>query len=259
MKLQDFDYRLPQRLIAQQPAPVRDQARMMVLDRRTGSMDHRRFSDLPEYLHREEILVINETKVLPARLIGRKESGGKVEILLTRKWGRGETGPNPGEEAEERKAGSMDEWECLVRSSGKLRPKTRVLLDEELSGELVERRPTGLWRLCLKGKGGMDQKLRRIGFSPLPPYIRRNGDRGMRIRDLDRYQTVYARKEGAIAAPTAGLHFTEALLGKRGVHSRFDAPRGHRDFSPGEGAKDRETSPGARILPGSIGNRGGSE
>jgi S-adenosylmethionine:tRNA ribosyltransferase-isomerase len=212
MKLQDFDYHLDRGVIAQQPAPARDQARLMVLDRRTGSMDHRVFSDLPQYLEPEDAVVINETKVLPARLVGRKPSGGKVEILLVRKWERGEARTSSAAAAEERKAENVEEWECLVQDSRKLRSMTRVILGEGLCGELVERMDTGLWKLRLKGKGGVDPVLRQIGFPPLPPYIRRNGDREMRAQDLDRYQTVYARKEGAIAAPTAGLHFTEALL-----------------------------------------------
>jgi S-adenosylmethionine:tRNA ribosyltransferase-isomerase len=212
MKLQDFDYHLPRRLIAQQPAPARDQARLMVLDRRTGSMDHRLFSDLPQYLEPEDAVVINETKVLPARLLGKKPSGGKVEILLVRKWGCGEAGTGSAAAAGEWQAENVEDWECLVQGSRKLRPKTRVILDGGLCGELVERMDTAFWKLRLKGKGEVDPVLRQIGFPPLPPYIRRNGDREMKARDLDRYQTVYAREEGAIAAPTAGLHFTEALL-----------------------------------------------
>jgi S-adenosylmethionine:tRNA ribosyltransferase-isomerase len=212
MKLQDFSYHLPGRLIAQQPAPARDQARLMVLDRRTGSMDHRLFCDLPKYLEPADALVINETRVLPARLLGKKQSGGKVEILLVRKRGGGEAGAIAHEGRDEKKVKGPSEWECLVHSSGKLRNKTQVFLDEGLCGELVERMDTGLWKLWLKGKDDVDSVLRRIGFPPLPPYIRRNGDQEMRAQDLDRYQTVYARKDGAIAAPTAGLHFTQELL-----------------------------------------------
>jgi S-adenosylmethionine:tRNA ribosyltransferase-isomerase len=114
--------------------------------------------------------------------------------------------------AEEGQEEKVEDWECLVQDSRKLRSKTRVILDGGLCGELVERMDTGSWKLRLKGKGEVDPVLRQIGFPPLPPYIRRNGDREKKAYDLDRYQTVYARKEGAIAAPTAGLHFTEALL-----------------------------------------------
>jgi len=204
MRLQDFDYYLPRRLIAQQPLPERDRSRLMVLNRRSGSVDHRLFPDLPGYLHPGDILVINETKVLPARLMGRKESGGRVEILLVRK--------RPRAEGDAIADGDGSEWECLVQSCGKLRDQTRVLLGGQIWGELVGRTPAGLWRLRLKGQGEIARALRRIGYPPLPPYIRRNGDPAMRTKDLERYQTVYARREGAIAAPTAGLHFTEALL-----------------------------------------------
>jgi S-adenosylmethionine:tRNA ribosyltransferase-isomerase len=208
MKLQDFDYHLPSGRIAQQPEEPRDHSRLMVLDRRTRSVEHRRFDNLAEYLQPGDVLVINDTKVLPARLIGKKQSGAKVEILLVRK----KEPAAPGIQAEEGNEQRPGEWECLVQSSGKVRDQTIVLLEEELQGELLGRISHGLWRLRLTGKGDVDGTLRRIGFPPLPPYIRRNGDRRLRVRDLERYQTVYARQEGAIAAPTAGLHFTEALL-----------------------------------------------
>lgn len=201
MNLRDFDYHLPQRLIAQQPARQRDQSRLMVLDRQTGAIVHRPFFDLPDYLDPGDVLVVNETKVLPARLMGKKESGGKVEVLLVRRKCPAAAGQ------------SGEEWECLVQSSGKLRGKTPVLFSDCLRGELGERMPSGLWRLSFKkDEGNLNQTLWRIGYPPLPPYIRRNGDQGVKAMDLERYQTVYAKREGAIAAPTAGLHFTEALL-----------------------------------------------
>jgi len=204
MKLKDFDYPLPPQRIAQHPPEKRGDSRLMVVNRKNENLEHRIFSQLPEYLQSGDVLVVNDTKVLPARLIGRKESGGKVEILLVRK----RENPVGGAHSQE--------WECLVQGSGKLRPKTPVLLDPAIQGQWVERTPEGLWRLSLQGRGKEDLEgsLRRIGFAPLPPYIHRNGDGEMRTRDLDRYQTVYARREGAIAAPTAGLHFTEGLLGE---------------------------------------------
>ena len=212
MNLQDFNYHLPRRLIAQQPVLIRDHSRLMVVNRRTGSLAHRFFSDLPEYLQPGDALVINETKVFPARLIGKKESGGKVEFLLVRKMKPGETPVS----AEGGLIGERDEWssewECLVKNSGKLRPKTPISFGKEIQGELVGKTPAGHWVLALKGKEEVDRVIRQIGFPPLPPYIQRNGDQGARAMDLERYQTVYARKEGAIAAPTAGLHFTESLL-----------------------------------------------
>jgi S-adenosylmethionine:tRNA ribosyltransferase-isomerase len=201
MKLKDFYYDLPPRLIAQHPPEKRADSRLMVAIRKSRSLDHRIFSQLPDYLQPGDVLVLNDTKVLPARLRGRKESGGKVNILLVRK---GKKGPEP----------YLQEWACLVQSSGRLREKTPVLLDRSIRGELLERTPEGLWRLVLQGRKDedLDESLRRIGFAPLPPYIRRNGEEELRTRDLDRYQTVYARREGAIAAPTAGLHFTQDLL-----------------------------------------------
>lgn len=208
MKLQDFDYHLPPELIAQQPVDPRDQSRLMVLDRRTQSVAHRHFCDLAEYLQPGDMLVINDTKVWAARLIGKKESGGKVEILLVRKRGPA----NPADRVNAGTEETASEWEGLVQSSGKVRDRTMVDFGEDLRAELLERNSNGLWNLRLSGRGNVDGAIRRIGFPPLPPYIRRNGDRAAKARDVERYQTVYAHREGAIAAPTAGLHFTEALL-----------------------------------------------
>ncbi len=202
MKLSDFNYDLPPFLIAQVPPARRGNSRLMVLDRKNGSWEHRSFAHLPDYLNSGDVLVVNDTKVLAARLIGSKESGGKVEALLVRKNGKA---------SEERHA---QEWECLAQGSGRLREKTRVLFEENVTGEFLGKTPEGLWRLCLiQGKGeDLGTSLRKIGYAPLPPYIHRNGDGAMRGQDLERYQTVYAQREGAIAAPTAGLHFTEETL-----------------------------------------------
>ena len=204
MRLGDFDYHLPRGLIAQHPPEKRGDSRLMVLDRKAASWEHRPFPDLAEFLNPGDVLVVNDTRVLPARLIGKKESGGKVEILLVRKRG------DCGEE------GHSQEWECLAQGSGRLRDRTRVFFEEAVEGELSGRTPEGLWRLSLRGRPGedLDLSLRRIGFAPLPPYIHRNGDGGLRTKDRERYQTVYAEKEGAIAAPTAGLHFTGEFLGE---------------------------------------------
>ena len=202
MRLGDFDYHLPPGLIAQHPPERRGDSRLMVLDRNAASWAHRSFLNLAEYLNPGDVLVVNDTRVLPARLIGRKESGGKVEVLLVRKKG------GAGEERH------SQEWECLAQGSGRLRDRTRVFFEEAVEGELRRRTPDGLWRLSLSGRKGedLDRSLRRIGFAPLPPYIHRNGDGAMRADDRERYQTVYARRDGAIAAPTAGLHFTEKIL-----------------------------------------------
>ena len=190
----------PPKLIAQHPAERRDEARLLVLDRRTGSLEHRTFGDLPEYLTPGDVLVINDTKVLPARLIGRKASGGKIEVLLVREL----SPPGP-----DRAAG---EWECLVPRAGRLRAGAPLSFADDLQGELLERGANGRWRISLKCQGIFRQVLERIGLPPLPPYIKRDGKGEAQAEDRDRYQTVYAREEGAIAAPTAGLHFTKALL-----------------------------------------------
>ncbi len=215
MKLADFDYSLPPECIAQQPAPERDGARLMVLDRKTGSVGHEIFARIADYLNPGDVLVLNETKVLPARLIGKKQTGGKIELLLVR---RKKASP-----ADLESGRSAAEWECLAQSGGRLRPGAVAAFDEGLCGEFLGRTEEGLWRIAFHGKGNPEETWKRIGFAPLPPYIRRNGHAETKSRDLERYQTVYARQEGAIAAPTAGLHFTKNLLDKirdKGVEVR---------------------------------------
>jgi S-adenosylmethionine:tRNA ribosyltransferase-isomerase len=188
MRLSDFDYELPQDRIAQQPAEPRDAARLLVLDRRTGALTHRVFRDLPELLAPGDLLVLNDTRVIPARLQGRKEgSGGRVEVLLV--W----------REAE-------GTWRALVRAR-RVRRGTRVILAEgHLRADLGERLEDGTWRIALEGDVPVEEAIQRWGEIPLPPYIRE------RPRDPEAYQTVYARIPGAVAAPTAGLHFTPQLL-----------------------------------------------
>ncbi|MGZ6125051.1 MAG: tRNA preQ1(34) S-adenosylmethionine ribosyltransferase-isomerase QueA [Myxococcales bacterium] len=198
MDVEEFDYPLPQELIAQEPLPERDGARLLVLPRRSGPLEHRRVRELPELLAPGDLLVVNDARVIPARLFGRKEgSGGKVELLLVE--------PLPG-----------GDWLALGQASKPLRPGSRVevqgtaieILEAREGGELVVRLPIGgeaLWSF-----------LDRAGEIPLPPYIRRDPGE----IDRERYQTVFARERGAVAAPTAGLHFTPALLaalGARGI------------------------------------------
>jgi S-adenosylmethionine:tRNA ribosyltransferase-isomerase len=217
VKLADFDYPLPPERIAQQPAPERAGARLMVLDRKTGAIGHEVFAKVGRCLEAGDLLVLNETKVLPARLIGKKQTGGRIEVLLVRREREkvSKTGADPG--------CAHEEWACLAQSKGRLRPGAVAAFAEGLCGEFRGRTADGLWRLSLRGEGGIEEKRRRAGFAPLPPYIHRTGDETMRSRDLERYQTVYARNEGAIAAPTAGLHFTESLLNElqgKGVEVR---------------------------------------
>lgn len=198
----DFDYELPSGSIAQEPAEPRDSCRLLVLDRSSGQIDHRTFSDLPDYLREGDVLVLNETKVLPARLHGAKdETGGAVEILLLRER-------------------YEHTWECLVKPGRRLKPGARVVFgDGELTAlivDVVDDMGTRLVRFHVApGAGSFLDIVHRIGEMPLPPYITRQVD------DPSLYQTVYARDERSAAAPTAGLHFTPALLERivdAGVH-----------------------------------------
>jgi len=187
IRAEDFDYALPPDRIAQHPVEPRDHARLMVLHRDSGKLEHRRFYEVVDYLRRGDVLVINETRVFPARLVGKRPSGGKVELLLVRPLGR-------------------DTWEALAKPGRKVRPGERLLFGEgKLTGEVVERTEDG--KRVVRFSGDIET-LRNLGQVPLPPYIRRSPI----PEDRERYQTVYARVEGSVAAPTAGLHFTEELL-----------------------------------------------
>lgn len=188
MRADDFDYQLPKGLIAQHPVEPRDHARLMVLHRGSGTLEHRRFYELPGYLREGDVLVVNESKVFPARLLGRRSSGGKVELLLLRRL-------------------EGDLWEALARPGRRVRPGEKLYFREGVTGEVVERTEDG--KRVVKFSGDLGA-LRRLGQVPLPPYIRRPPV----PEDEERYQTVYAKVEGSVAAPTAGLHFTEELLGK---------------------------------------------
>jgi S-adenosylmethionine:tRNA ribosyltransferase-isomerase len=185
MRVDTFAYHLPTDRIAQRPRP-RGTSRLLVVDR-SGEERHQRVSDLPELLKPGDLLVVNDTRVLPARLRGRRPSGGRAEVLLV----------------EER---SPTCWEALVRPARKCPSGTRVRFADDLEAEVVEAAAEG--RRVLLFSGPLDDVLERLGEVPLPPYIRRPPD----AADRERYQTVYARRPGAVAAPTAGLHFTAELL-----------------------------------------------
>ncbi len=191
MKLSDFDYKLPEELIAKSPAEKRDASRLMVLHRNDSRIEHRRFSDIVEYLDPSDILVVNNTKVIPARLIGhKKKTGGEVEILLLRQE-------------------SETLWNCLVRPGRRLMPGAQVeLKDGMMEAEIVEHRKGGQRLVRFTHQGDFYQTLEKVGQVPLPPYI----DRQPVETDKNRYQTIYAKEEGAVAAPTAGLHFTPELM-----------------------------------------------
>ena len=188
MKKSDFYYDLPSELIAQTPIPERDHSRLMVLDKDTGSIRHRHFFDLPQYLNSGDCLVINDSRVLPARLLGTRSSGGAIELLLLRDLGD-------------------DQWECLCRPGKKIRPGTMLQFgDGELSAEVLEITDGGNRIVRFHYNGIFLEILDELGKMPLPPYIT------CELNDPERYQTVYSKTVGSAAAPTAGLHFTDELL-----------------------------------------------
>jgi len=191
MRFRDFDYDLPQELIAQTPVECRDASRLMILDRKAGTIDETGFSRITELFSPGDLLVVNDTRVLPARLFGEKESGGRIEVFLLR-----------------RIAGPDEIWSCLLRSSKKPRPGSFLKLPAGMTAQILERGTDETWLVSFSLKEGFNQWLEAQGRMPLPPYIRRAADGD----DESRYQTVFARNSGAVAAPTAGLHFTEQLL-----------------------------------------------
>jgi S-adenosylmethionine:tRNA ribosyltransferase-isomerase len=192
MHISDFDYELPEELIAQQPLARRDASRMLVLDRSQRNCLDTSFASIPEYLQPHDVLVLNDTRVFPARLEGKRvPSGGAVELLLLR-----EIEPHL--------------WECLARPARRLNPGARVVLgNSSLYGEVTESRDHGLRLVRFESDEPLSNVIDKVGRTPLPPYIKRAASS---VADRDRYQTVYASKPGAIAAPTAGLHFTSQLL-----------------------------------------------
>lgn len=198
MKLTDFNYELPQELIAQDPLENRESSRLMVLDRSNGNIEHRIFSDIIEYLRPGDCLVINDTKVIPARLMGVKEdTQAHIEVLLLK-----------------RQENSV--WEVLVRPGKKARKGCRISFgDGLLTGEIIDVVEEGNRLIRFEYEGVFEEILDRLGEMPLPPYITH------KLKDKNRYQTVYAKNEGSAAAPTAGLHFTKELLErieKKGVN-----------------------------------------
>lgn len=194
MKLSDFDFPLPPEAIAQRPAP-RGTARLMALDRTSGAVAHRVVGDLPSLLRPGDVLVLNETKVVPARLFGRDESGRETEFLLV---------------ARSAEPAGAEAWECLAKPGRRARPGREFAFGDSLVGRVTAKSAAGRYVVAFSGAPLADA-LSRLGTPPLPPYIRREGGRAD-ARDAADYQTVFAREEGAIAAPTAGLHFTPELL-----------------------------------------------
>ena len=189
MSTEDFDYYLPEELIAQTPLKTRSDSRLLVMDRDTGALEHRHFKDITNYLTAGDVLVINDTKVIPARLIGEKEeTKAVIELLLLKELGN-------------------DEWECLSRPAKRLHEKTVISFGNgKLKATVIEKKEEGIVRVKFTYKGIFLEILDLLGEMPLPPYIHE------KLEDKNRYQTVYAKNVGSAAAPTAGLHFTKELL-----------------------------------------------
>lgn len=211
MLVSDFDYELPEELIAQQPLERRDASRMLVVDRAAGTFEDRMFRDFPSYTREGDCLVLNDTRVFPSRLYGRREHGtGRVEIFLTRQV-------------------TENTWEALVRPGKKMRSGERVIVSEELSAAILGRGEFGERVVRLDARGDLFEVLDKVGHVPLPPYIRRPDS----PEDRERYQTVFARERGSVAAPTAGLHFTSDILAQcRGEIARVTLHVGLGTFQP---------------------------
>ncbi|MBU0707558.1 tRNA preQ1(34) S-adenosylmethionine ribosyltransferase-isomerase QueA, partial [Patescibacteria group bacterium] len=190
MRLSLFDYNLPKELIAQKPIRPRDHSRLMVLDRKTGQIEHRHFYNIAEYLKPGDVLVLNDTKVFPARLIGKKETGGKIEVFLLQSI-------------------NTNTWSCLLGGKGR-REGLSISVSEvgqpRLLGKIVEQLPNGICHIKFNQSGAKLMTLiNKLGQAPTPPYVKR-------LSNLKEYQTVFAKKTGSVAAPTAGFHFTKKLI-----------------------------------------------
>lgn len=189
MQVKDFTYELPQELIAQHPMEPRDHSRLLVVDKNTGTVEHKHFYDLCEYLRPDDLLVFNDTRVIPARLHGVKDTGARVEVFLLTRL-------------------DNTDWEVLVKPGRRLRVGAKIKFSDELACEIIDDTDFGgrVARFCYEGI--FEEILDRLGETPLPPYITAP------LEDKERYQTVYSRENGSAAAPTAGLHFTNELLEK---------------------------------------------
>lgn len=188
--LSSYQFDLPEELIAQFPCTPRDASRLMVIDRQSGNMTEMRFSELSQFLNSGDSLIFNNTKVIPARLIGTREKGGMAEIFLTNRL-------------------SLDTWEALARPGKKIKPREFIFFGEDFKVEILKTLDNGGKIVRFHYHGDFDLLLKQYGQIPLPQYIKR--DQNL-LQDEERYQTVYAKEEGAVAAPTAGLHFTEQLM-----------------------------------------------
>ncbi len=191
MLISEFDYALPEELIAQNPLEKRENSRMLIVNRSTENLRDEHFYDFPRFLKKDDVIVLNNTKVFPARLFGTSETGAKIEIFLVREF-------------------ENQIWETLARPARRLTIGKKILFGENLSGEVLEKASNGRVIVRFEANRNFDSILEEIGQTPLPPYIKR--DDGVSRNDKNRYQTVFAKQRGAIAAPTAGLHFTQKIL-----------------------------------------------
>lgn len=203
MLISEYDYNLPEELIAQMPVDKRDNSRMMVLNRKDRTISHKHFYDIVDLIEPNTLLVMNNTKVLPARLIGHKDTGAKIEVFLLKQNSKMQD--------------EHENWEVLIKPSKRVKPDTIIKISDELSVRAIKRlEENGEWlvELIFNGNNVLDV-LHRNGNIPLPPYIERKiPNEDLKKLDFERYQTVYAKDEGSVAAPTAGLHFTKEILKK---------------------------------------------
>ena len=188
MDINDFNYDLPENLIAQTPIENRSESKLLVMDRKTGELEDKTFKDILSYFNKGDVLVLNDTKVLPARIFGKKEeTGAHIELLLLKEI-------------------ESDTWECLSRPFKRLKVGTKITFSNDLSATVLEKKEEGLVNVKFSYNGIFIEQIEKIGLMPLPPYIHKS------LKDQSRYQTVYAKYLGSAAAPTAGLHFTNELL-----------------------------------------------
>ena len=188
MDINDFNYDLPENLIAQTPIENRSESKLLVMDRKTGELEDKTFKDILSYFNKGDVLVLNDTKVLPARIFGKKEeTGAHIELLLLKEI-------------------ESDTWECLSRPFKRLKVGTKITFSNDLSATVLEKKEEGLVNVKFSYNGIFIEQIEKIGVMPLPPYIHKS------LKDQSRYQTVYAKYLGSAAAPTAGLHFTNELI-----------------------------------------------
>ncbi len=194
MKLSEFDYELPEELIAQFPAQKRDYSKLLVLSKSNGQLEHKHFYDIVDYFDENDVLVLNNTRVIPARLYAQKSTGANIEIFLLKEV-------------------KAQHWEVLLRPAKRVKPNDVLKISDELSAQLIEKYEDGKALIKLLYDGNIFEILDRVGKIPLPPYIERKmSDDELAKLDYERYQTVYAKNKGSVAAPTAGLHFTEEII-----------------------------------------------